>query len=85
MKAKQPITDAERRYARQVGSALSALAEERGLSQTVMAERCALDQSTWSRIENGRIVPNAIHLTRAAAVLELQPSEILRRAEAITL
>lgn len=46
-----------------------------------MAKKVGLNRSSWSRIENGEVVPNAVMLDKIARVFETNPSDILFEAD----
>ena len=47
-----------------------------------MAQKVGLNRSTWSRIENGEIVPNAVLLDKIGRALDKNSADILAEANA---
>src|SRR6266516_4713276 len=57
----------------ELGRAIRGLRRYHGLTQRELGERCGLDQSTISRLENGRVV--SVRLSRVLDVLEVMGVE----------
>ncbi|WP_435607932.1 helix-turn-helix domain-containing protein [Pseudomonas knackmussii] len=64
-------------YEMVVAQTIAKLREERGLTQSEMAERVGLSRSTWSRIEKGESGLSLDNLKQVAEVLGKQPHELL--------
>ena len=63
--------------------AIRAARTERGLSQEVLSGLAGTSRSNLAAIESGDKIPRADTLWRIAEALELRPSELVRRAEAL--
>ncbi|MGA0136185.1 MAG: helix-turn-helix transcriptional regulator [Ilumatobacteraceae bacterium] len=63
--------------AQTVADRLTALREERGLSQARLAELAGVDRKTINRIENGHFSPSLDTLTRLSVVLKCRLSELV--------
>lgn len=60
------------------------LAQERknlGIDQAMMAKKVGINRSSWSRLENGEMAPNAVLLDKIARALKKPPSDILAKAD----
>ena len=68
---------------RALGQAVGCLRAERGMSQEVLAGLAGISRAHLSLIENGRKQPRFDTLWAIAEALGLQPSELVRRAEAV--
>jgi XRE family transcriptional regulator, regulator of sulfur utilization len=66
------------------GDALRKLREERGISQEAAALSAGIDRSYFGKLERGNKSPTVATLWRIADAFETLPSELLARAEAIT-
>ncbi len=64
-----------------VGTVLCELREAKNLSQEKFANLCDLDRSYISRIERGLQSPSVKNLFVICEVLEIKPSEFLKRVE----
>jgi transcriptional regulator with XRE-family HTH domain len=56
---------------------LKSLREAKGYSQEYMASQCKIDQSSYSRMESGKIKPDLDKIKIIAQVLELDLSTLL--------
>ncbi|ONI85807.1 transcriptional regulator [Actinosynnema sp. ALI-1.44] len=74
-----PAYDAAR-IAFELGAAVRALREQRGWSQTELAERAGMTQSAMARFEAGGTVPTLPVLERIAAALDMRLSIELKPA-----
>ena len=72
----------ETTYPAIIGRILARERSKRGLDQEKMAHAVGLNRSTWSRIENGEVVPNTLLLDKIARFLDTDPSRILAEADA---
>lgn len=63
------------------GKALRQLREARGLSQEAAALACGIDRSYYGKIERGMKSPTLGTIWRIADALEVQPSDLMIRAE----
>lgn len=61
-----------------LGRKLSALREERGLSQTQLADTAEIGRAHLSQIENGAVAARIDTLYAIAGALELSLSELLK-------
>ena len=64
-----------------MGRVIRELREERGLSQEALGFACGRHRTYVSLIERGRNSPSLRTLQMLADALEVQPSELVRRAE----
>ena len=71
----------ETTYPAIIGRILARERNELRMDQTKMAAAVGINRSSWSRIENGEIVPNAVLLDRIARVFGKNPSDILLEAD----
>lgn len=71
----------ETTYPAIIGRILARERSAQGLDQAQMAKAVGINRSSWSRIENGEAVPNAVLLDRIARVFGKTPSQILADAE----
>jgi transcriptional regulator with XRE-family HTH domain len=60
----------------QVGEAIEKVTEAKGLSQKEVALACKMDQSHYSRVENGKTDPSFSVIERIAKVLKIELSEL---------
>jgi len=63
--------------AQTVADRLVALREERGFSQSRLAELAGVDRKTINRIENGHFSPSLDTLTRLSVVLKCRLAELV--------
>jgi transcriptional regulator with XRE-family HTH domain len=66
-------------WARAVGAAVRARRKALGMEAQAAAAKAGVTPETWSRIENGRHVPQDDTLARMAEVLGTTPEELLPR------
>lgn len=59
------------------GLILTAALDHRGLSQAVFGEKTGMGQATISRLCNGKVVPDLLHIIRIEEVLGVAPGSIL--------
>lgn len=69
--AAQPQVDEARLYALALGGVVGALRESRGLHQGELAKAAGLTQTTLSRLENGKHLPDAFRVQVIASALGL--------------
>jgi transcriptional regulator with XRE-family HTH domain len=77
-----PEPELREKVCSQVATLLRELREERGLSMTALAAQAGLSRAMISHVEHGLRNPTVDTLLRIAAVLKVDASEILQRAEA---
>jgi transcriptional regulator with XRE-family HTH domain len=63
------------------GAAIRQLRAERGLSQEAAALASDVDRSYYGKLERGSKVPTLTTVWKIADAFEMQPSELLSRAE----
>jgi XRE family transcriptional regulator, regulator of sulfur utilization len=63
------------------GAAIRQLRVERGLSQEAAALASDVDRSYYGKLERGSKVPTLTTVWKIADAFEMQPSELLSRAE----
>ncbi|MCE2027580.1 helix-turn-helix domain-containing protein [Sessilibacter corallicola] len=68
-------------YTAIVGAVIAKEREDRGISQTTIANYVQIGQPAWSRIEKGESALTIDQLARASEGLNISPSEILRIAD----
>lgn len=73
---------AETTYAALMGRFLAHKRKELGMDQTAISKKVGMNKSSWSRMENGDMIPDALQLSKIAYVLGMQPDEIIREVEA---
>ena len=73
---------AETTYPAIIGRILARERVGRGWDQAEMAKRVGVNRSSWSRIENGEVVPNAVLLDRIGKALGKNSADILAEANA---
>lgn len=66
-----------------VGQLLAQAREQRNVKQGDLALRVGLSQSAFSRLEKGESVMNLAQLHRVCTELEVAPSDVLKRADAV--
>ena len=74
----------ETTYPAIIGRILARERSEQGFDQAKMAQAVGINRSSWSRIENGEFVPNAVLLHKIANALKKTPSEILTEADKVS-
>ena len=72
----------ETTYPAIIGRILARERNAKGLDQDKMAKAVGINRSSWSRLENGEFVPNAVLLRKIAGVFGKTPSSILAEADA---
>jgi transcriptional regulator with XRE-family HTH domain len=65
------------------GSAIRELRAERGVSQEALALKCGLDRTYIGGIERGERNPSLTNVFKIARTLDVTPSAILARTEAL--
>ncbi|MGD0137323.1 MAG: helix-turn-helix transcriptional regulator [Tepidisphaeraceae bacterium] len=70
-------------YSAVVGAILAALRRDARFDQETMAKKAGLTQSAWSRIEAGATQITVSQLATAARALQMTPSGIMKRADAL--
>lgn len=65
------------------GQAIREARGQRALSQEALADRCGLDRTYIGGIERGERNPSLTNILRIADALQISPSALLARAEAI--
>jgi XRE family transcriptional regulator, regulator of sulfur utilization len=63
------------------GAALREMRAERGLSQEAAALASDVDRSYFGKLERGSKVPTLTTVWKIASAFDVQPSELLSRAE----
>ena len=76
-----PDMQSETTYPAIIGRILAYERGKRGWDQEKMAAKVGLNRSSWSRIENGETVLNAVLLDKIAGVFGMPPSQILIEAD----
>ena len=74
----QPESGPEKAF----GQALRAIREEKGISQERLALDAGFDRTFVSLLERGLRSPTIRTVVKLAVILQVQPSEIVRRMEA---
>ncbi len=70
----------ETTYSAILGRIISSKRGERKLGQTEVAEKSGINRSSWSRMENGETIPDAVQLTQIAEILGTTPDKLLAEA-----
>jgi transcriptional regulator with XRE-family HTH domain len=66
-----------------LGATIGKLRKEKGMTQQELGEKVGVTASTWSRIEQGESQLSTDHLRAAARALDVEPSFIMEKSEAI--
>lgn len=60
-----------------LGRRITQLREERGMTQTLLAEECDKDKQSLNRLEKGNVNPSVYYLRQIAVALDISLSELL--------
>ena len=73
----------ETSYSRILGATLAHKRKSRKWDQRKIADETGIDRSSWSRIENGEVAPDAVQLQKIAKVFETTSAQILEEVDDI--
>ena len=73
----------ETSYLRILGATLAYKRKSKKLGQQTIADETGIDRSSWSRIENGEVAPDAVQLQKIAKVFGTTSAQILEEVDDI--
>ena len=73
----------ETTYLAVLGKILAQKRKKRGWDQAETAKKTGINRSSWSRLENGEVAPDAIQLTKIAGAFGMKAEELLAEVGAI--
>ena len=68
-------------YSAVIGRVIANLRKRRGMDQGEASKKSGISRSSWSRLENGDAIPDALQLTKIAEALGTSSAEIIREAD----
>lgn len=72
---------AETTYSAIIGRVITQLRKKKGLDQGAAAKKSGLNRSSWSRIEHGDAIPNAVQISKISNALGCSPGDIFGEAD----
>lgn len=67
----------ETTYLAVLGKILAQKRQAKGWDQAKIAQKTGINRSSWSRLENGEVAPDAIQLARIAQAFAMTPDQLL--------